>query len=235
MKHRNTLTLALFLVAALFLGAKDFTAPAPPDGMVYVPAGSFIMGSEVGDADEAPKHTASTKAFFIDIFEVSNLEFKKFDPAYAYHPDRGDHAALVTWIQADAYAKSVGKRLPTETEWEKAARGTDGRTYPWGETFDPSFVIWDETHPRGSAIARPESPYGCIDMAGGAWEWTSSWYQPYKGNDIPSDAYGETYKVIRGGSSFNDRAMMRTTHRYYVWPDKRTGYYTGFRCVVDVK
>ena len=235
MKQRILRSLAVFAAAVLFLGADRSSTPSPPEGMVYVPAGPFIMGSEVGDSDEAPRQTASTDAFFIDKYELSNEEFKKFDSKYSFRKGREKHAAKVTWEQADAYAEWAGKRLPTETEWEKAARGTDGRMFPWGNTFDTSFVIWDESYPPGNSIARPESPYGCIDMAGGAWEWTASWYKPYKGNTIPCDAYGETYKVIRGGASFNDKAMMRTTHRYYVLPNMTGGYYTGFRCVKDAK
>lgn len=208
----------------------DSVAPAPPPGMVYVPAGTFIFGSNIGDADEAPQQIAETKDFFIDQYEVSNADFKKFDPAYAYKTGYDNHAATVTWQQAEAYARWLGKRLPTEKEWEKAARGTDGRLYPWGNTYDHTFVAWDETYPRGSAPAKPTSPYGCYDMAGGAWEWTSDWYLPYPGNDSPCDNYGEKYKVMRGGGSFNDYAMMRTTHRYYL-PTNTTGnYYTGFRC-----
>jgi formylglycine-generating enzyme required for sulfatase activity len=111
-----------------------------------------------------------------------------------------------------AHGKRVGK----------AARGTDGRLYPWGNTYDHTFVAWDQTYARGSAPADPESPYGCHDMAGGAWEWTADWYQPYPGNPIPCEAYGEKYKVMRGGASFNDYAHMRTTHRYYL-PTNTTG------------
>jgi formylglycine-generating enzyme required for sulfatase activity len=203
--------------------------------MVYVPAGTFIFGSNVGDADETPQQIAETESFFIDQYEVSNAEFKTFDPTYTYKSGYDHHAATVTWQQADAFARSLGKRLPTEKEWEKAARGTDGRLYPWGNTYDHTFVAWDETYARGSAPAKPASPYGCYDMAGGAWEWTSDWYQPYQGNDIPSEYYGERYKVMRGGASFNDYAMMRTTHRYYL-PTNTTGnYYTGFRCVKDIE
>lgn len=226
-------TIAALIIIATCTAAKQTDAPTPPEGMVYVPAGKFIMGSNVGDADEGPKQTASTGAYFIDKFEVSNAEFKKFDPNYAYRADTDDHAAKVTWIQANAYAESLGKRLPTETEWEKAARGTDGRVFPWGNTYDHSFVVWDRNFGRGSAIARPESPYGCIDMAGGAWEWTASWYKPYKGNKIPCEEYGETHKVIRGGCDFNDMYMLSTTHRYYIPPHMTAGYFVGFRCVKD--
>ncbi len=209
--------------------------PEPPEGMVYVPAGEFVFGSNVGDADEGPRQTARTGAFFIDKYEVTNGEFAEFDPDFEFRDGFEDRAASVTWEQANAYAEWAGKRLPTEQEWEKAARGTDGRTYPWGEIFDPSFVRWTESDPVDSAPARPASPYGAYDMAGGAWEWTADWYQPYPGNKVPSIAYGEKYKVLRGGSSFNDRAFMRTTHRMYLDPATTGGYYTGFRCVIDAE
>lgn len=223
------------VVFTLLLSAPTYSEiPGPPEGMVYVPAGPFIMGSEVGDADEGPRHLATTSAYFIDKYEVGNAEFKKFDPTYEFEEGRENHAARVTWEQAAAYAEWAGKRLPTEAEWEKAARGTDGRMYPWGDTYDHSFVAWDESDPRGGSIARPESPYGCVDIAGGAWEWTADWYQPYEGNEVPCEAYGEKYKVMRGGSSFNDHAMMRTTHRYYLPPNTTGNYYTGFRCVKDL-
>ena len=209
--------------------------PEPPEGMVYVPAGPFIMGCEFGDTDESPRHLAVTTAFFIDRYEVSNADLKRFDPDHTFAKGQDDFPAVVTWERADAYARWAGKRLPTEREWEKAARGTDGRTFPWGETHDPTFYSWDETYTRGSSAARPESPYGCIDMAGGVWEWTADWYGPYPGNDTPCDAYGEKHKVLRGGGSFNDIAMMRTTHRYYLPPDTTGNYRVGFRCVFDAE
>ena len=213
----------------------DISHPAPPEGMVYVPGGEFIMGSEVGDTDERPQHTATTAPFFIDIMEVSNSDYKAHDPAYTFPEGREDFPAVVTWEQANAYAKAMGKRLPTETEWEKAARGTDGRMYPWGNTYDPTYINWDRSLPRDGSIAKPRSPYGCIDMAGGAFEWTSSWYQPYPGNDAPGAQYGETYRVMRGGCNFNDMAMMRTTHRYYLPPGTTGNYNVGFRCAQDVE
>ncbi|HOZ45433.1 MAG TPA: SUMF1/EgtB/PvdO family nonheme iron enzyme [Candidatus Hydrogenedentes bacterium] len=230
---------ALFVIAlvswAIPTATGEDTAPTPPPGMVYVPAGAFIMGSEAGDADERPKHIAETGAYFIDRFEVSNAEFKRYDATFAYKEDQDNHPAIVTWEQAAAYAAWAGKRLPTEKEWEKAARGIDGRSFPWGESYDPSFHAWDETYPRGGAQACPESPYGCIDMAGGAWEWTADWYQPYPGNNVPSGAYGQQYRVLRGGASFNDQAMVRTTHRYYLPPNTTGGYYVGFRCIQDAR
>lgn len=215
--------------------AKTAAVPAPPPGMVYVPEGPFILGSDAGDVDEGPQQVSRTGAYFIDKDEVSNAEFKAAFPAFEFPAGRENHPAIVTWPQANEYAQKVGKRLPTEAEWEKAARGTNGRTFPWGESYDPTFTAWDESYPRGTAPARPESPYGCVDMAGGAWEWTADWYKPYPGNEAPCDEYGETYKVIRGGASFNDVAMMRTTQRYYLLPNTTGHLYVGFRCVKTVE
>lgn len=216
-------------------------APQTPDeserprNMVYVPSGGFIMGSDVGDTDESPKHQATTVSFLIDKYEVSNAEFREVFPEFQFEPGRENHAAVVTWEQANAYAAKVGKRLPTEAEWEKAARGTDGRTFPWGEIYDPSFVNWDDTYPRGGSAARAESPYGCIDMAGGVWEWTDEWYKPYPGNNESKEQYGEMYRVIRGGGSYNDVALMRTTQRYYLPPNTTGKLRVGFRCVKTVE
>jgi len=208
---------------------------SPHKGMVYVPAGEFIMGSDVGDSDESPKHTASTGKFFIDEYEVSNTAFKKFDPNHTYRKDRENHPALVTWDQANAYAKSIGKRLPTEKEWEKAARGTDGRLFPWGNTYDLTFVQYNRSQGIAQTIAKPKSPYGCYDMAGGAMEWVQDWYNPYPGNDMPSDKYGKKFKVLKGGQAFNDVSHMRCAHRFYLPKDDRNNYLTGFRCAKDVK
>ena len=234
---RNTtlLALATLLLAITTTIHAAETTPKPPEGMVHVPAGEFIMGSEVGDADESPKHLATTGAFFIDIYEVSNTDFKKFDPTHTWRKGRENHPAIVTWERADAYAKSIGKRLPTEAEWEKAARGTDGRTFPWGDTYDPSFIQYDSDKGIGETIAKPKSPYGCEVMAGGAMEWTSSWYKPYQGNPIPAEQYGEKYKVLKGGTTFNDNAHMRCAHRFYLPGDNSNNYLTGFRCVKDEK
>ena len=226
------ITLLTFLVHILYVVGQE--KPVPPEGMVYVPAGEFIMGSVYGDPDERPQQIASTKAFFIDKYEVSNTEFAKFDPTFKFPPEKKNNAAVVTWSKADAYAKWAGKRLPTEKEWEKAARGIDGRVFPWGDTYDNTYVVWDQKETRGTSIAKPASPYGCYDMAGSVWEWTSDWYKPYPGNTVPMEQYGETYKVMRGGSNFNNHSFIRTSQRYYVLPEKIHVYPVGIRCVKDI-
>lgn len=221
------------LICAVLSMAQD--RPVPPEGMVYVPAGDFIMGSKYGDPDERPMQIATTNAFFIDKYEVSYAEFAKFDPDFVIPEGKDDRAVIVTWSQANAYAKWADKRLPSEKEWEKAARGTDGRTFPWGETYDNTYVVWDRTLTRGGSIALPESPYGCYDMAGSVWEWTAEWYKPYPGNDEPMEQYGKKYKVMRGGSNFNNHSFIRTSHRYYVLPEKIAAYPVGIRCVKDIQ
>ena len=218
-----------------FAEKTDKAPPEPPEGMVYVPAGPFIMGSEYGDPDERPQQLASTEAFFIEKYEVSCAEYSRFDPDFKFPKGHENYPAVVTWEQANACAQWAGKRLPTEKEWEKAARGTDGRIFPWGNTYDNKFVVWEHSSPRGSAIARSESPYGCIDMAGSVWEWTADWYLPYPGNTVPMEQYGEKYKVMRGGSNFNNHSFIRTTQRYFVLPHTTSRYFVGFRCVQDVE
>ena len=235
MKHLlGSLILATTAFCNSALGA-DETTPQPPEGMVYVPSGAFIMGSDIGDADESPQHLASTESFFIDSYEVSNAAYKKVNDSHTYAEGKDNFPVVLTWEQANTYARAIGKRLPTEKEWEKAARGTDGRLFPWGDTYDASFVQYDSQQGIGETIAKPESPYGCYDMAGGVMEWTSDWYLPYPGNPVPCDQYGEKFKVLKGGTSFNDMAHMRCAHRFYLPVDDRSHYLTGFRCVKDVE
>lgn len=209
--------------------------PVAPEGMVYVPERPFIMGTEKGDVDEKPQRLEATGPYFIDKLEVSNAEFKAVFPEFVFPEGQDNLPAIVNWKQAADYAGKLKKRLPTEAEWEKAARGYKGTIYPWGNTFDPTKVCADDKAPRGSAGAASASPYGCFDMSGSAWEWTADWYQPYAGNDSPSDDYGETCKVLRGGSTGVDIAALRCSIRFYLPPDTTGGFRTGFRCAKDIE
>ncbi len=209
-----------------------------PPGMVLVPAGEFIMGMDNSAPDERPRRTVNIPAYFIDKFEVTNKEFKVVFPAHTFEERKADHPVTgVSWSQAVAYAQAVGKRLPTEEEWEKAARGTDGREWPWGNTFDPQLCnsLRTDQNPGTMKIGqfRPgASPNGLLDMAGNAYEWTSSWYQPYPGNSDVKNEYGQVYRVLRGGSYRSERFIVRTVARHYDKIDSRGEDY-GFRCAMD--
>ena len=229
-----------------------------PNEMVQIPAGEFIMGSDDRLPDEGPQHRVYLPAYWIDKFEVTNLQYKAFNdathrrsPAHwrnrTYPPGKADHPVTnVSWNDARAYCEWAGKRLPTEAEWEKAARGTDGRTYPWGNDFDISRantpLRWSaigkegDTTPVG-AFEGGVSPYGVYDMSGNVWEWTASWYLPYPGNDHPSESYGKRYRVLKGGSWF-DCSFYRcgisapTFNRAFFSPRVKNDSF-GFRCARD--
>jgi formylglycine-generating enzyme required for sulfatase activity len=186
------------------------------------------------------------EAFYIDRFEVTNAQYAKFKKGYKYNTEKVDETVNkedsmqddtpvlnVSWEDAVAYCEWAGNRLPTEAEWEKAARGTDTRKYPWGDIHDMSFAEPDGIA-KTAAWRAGKSPYGAYWMAGGAWEWTADWYAPYNGNTMDSPAYGKKYKVIRGASRFADPSMQRCAHRYYLDPNmKQSGYPVGFRCVIS--
>ena len=222
--------------------------PQPPSGMTYVASGSFTMGRDGGDPAERPAHPVAVKPFFIDLYEVTNQDYLKFVEATGYQAPAtwgGKYAvdsALkpvtgVNWDDARAYAKWANKRLPTEEEWEFAARGSDGRVYPWGNSWQPNGANAGGAS-RDLAIGgfyKATSPVGAFDMVGNAWEWTASDMRPYPGGTLPANLTGANLKVIRGGSyeSANDSAT--ATYRTG-WPASgaRTYAQTGFRCAADV-
>ena len=199
--------------------------------MIAIPAGEFTMGSDV--EDERPPHVVSVGAFEIDKFEVTNQEFERFvwETGYVtdaekagdtswrfYAKDKPKHPAVkVSWNDARAYCEWLGKRLPTEAEWEKAARGTDARVYPWGNQWDVARANAKGAGYRGTTAVGsfPDgaSPYGVMDMAGNVAEWTSDWFKAYPGGDFYSPYFGEKYRVIRGGGWFSDQKLVRTTER----------------------
>jgi sulfatase modifying factor 1 len=199
--------------------------------MIAIPAGEFIMGSDV--EDERPPHLVFVEAYEIDRFEVTNQEFERFvwetgyvtdaekagDTSWRYYAtDKPNHPVVkVSLNDARAFCEWAGKRPPTEAEWEKAARGTDARTYPWGNQWDASKANTKEAGNRGTtpvgSFPDGASPYGVMDMAGNVAEWTVDWYKAYPGSDYYSPYFGEKYRVIRGGGWFSDQNLVRTTKR----------------------
>ncbi|SVD53837.1 uncharacterized protein METZ01_LOCUS406691, partial [marine metagenome] len=189
------------------------------DSMALVPGGRFIMGSNERWDDEAPEYIESVDEFYIDLYEVTNADYKKFAAATKrqspYHwpggkipKNKENHpVTYVNWHDADNYCKWRGKRLPKEQEWEKAARGDEGNIYPWGNVWTTD----RSNHPyKGSIGTEPvgsypngRSPYGLYDMSGNVWEWVDSFYLPHPGNTITRGEYGKDKRVLKGGSWFD--------------------------------
>lgn len=207
--------------------------------------------------DEGPRRRVTLQAFHIDRFEVTNADFERFVEASGYRttlerdsPDaaqswrtaahssgRAKHPVVfVSWHDAHAYCAWAGKRLPTEAEWEKAARGSDGRRFPWGDEWDSTRANGERTLKTTSAVGsypRGASPYGVEDMAGNVWEWVADWYDEsyYRRGpevDPPGPTEG-TARVIRGGSWRGDSFFLRSSYRVGGTPDSRADY-IGFRC-----
>lgn len=262
--------IALVIVAAVaFLGilprgSPPARIPASPEGMAFVPAGEFIMGSDEGRDDEKPMRRAYLEAFYIDRYEATHAEYVGFLNAIGGHQARcGGHDCVdtkdedaeshilyvggryvaeagyerhpvikVSWYGAQTYCEHRGKRLPSEAEWEKAARGATGFRYPWGDEFDVDKTNVDQrvgdTTPVGS-YEGGVSPYGAHDMAGNVWEWVADWYQAYPGSQHRSEVFGQKYKVLRGGSWNHPPGDARSAARDIAHPARRI-HVVGFRC-----
>ena len=229
------------------------------DGMfqVYIPEGSFIMGAnDKTFLSSYPEHQVYLDAFWIDQTLVSNAMFAKCEQAgvckyfYSlpkYNPYFGDPAyasypiTYVTWYDADQYCQWAGRRLPTEAEWEKAARGTDGWMYPWGNTApDETLTNFKQSNIGGtvSVYSYPAgaSPYGILGMAGNVREWVADWFNPkYYDHSPDRNPQGTTRgneKSLRGGSYLDDARGLLVFKRFSHDP-KSPGANRGFRCVQD--
>jgi serine/threonine protein kinase/formylglycine-generating enzyme required for sulfatase activity len=234
--------------------------PAPPAGMVYIPGGEFKVGREDGEENEKPMHTAIVAPFFMDRTEVTNEDYARFIEATGYllppswkgqrYPAGADKLPVtdVTWEDANEYAKWAGKRLPTEEEWELAARGPEGQLYPWGNSWqeDAANVAQAETEKRELApvgtYLRGQSFYGVLDVIGNAWEWTASDYKGYNGTTLQTPEGYNNLKVIRGCSHGCLVKQATATYRRG-WPGTRQDWpegvppnyaQTSFRCAQDV-
>jgi formylglycine-generating enzyme required for sulfatase activity len=236
--------------------------------MVLVPAGNYIIGRNDGDELERPQYSVELKPFYIDRTEVTNADYKKF-------VDQTGHAAPlgwtdgnypagrdlwpvvnVSWQDAVDYATWSGKRLPTEEEWEAAARGSEGRVYPWGDRWNRNLANIDSKSISDvGQHADGASPFGALDMIGNVWEWTADWYSPKHEADapkaccVPENPHGGAEagsydprqpqiriprKVLKGGSHLcapNYCRRYRPAARHAQPIDSSTSH-IGFRCVV---
>ncbi len=234
-------------------------------GMIFIPGGTFIMGSDQGGKDAQPAHEVYVSAFYMDRYEVTNGQYKQFIDSTGYpapyldpkkyplaehynwknavYPPGTENlpVVLVSWEDANAYAKWAGKRLPTEAEWEKAARGDKGFIYSWGNQWDST-----QCNSRISALncavavtryAQGASPYGIFNMTGNVWEWCADWYNnAYYKNSPKQDPKGPdrgATRVIRGGS-WDTYGVERLSaySRESQFPSVRS-YDIGFRCVKE--
>jgi len=239
----------------------DSTQISKADGMIqmYVPTGAFSMGSDMGSSDERPIHTVILNAFWIDKFEVTNAMYaicvrvgKCLLPKNVESVTRSSYygntqfdnypVISVTWEDANVYCRWAGRRLPTEAEWERAARGIDGRVYPWGNAppdkdksnfnFNVGDTIGVGRYPNGM------SPFGVLDMAGNVWEWVNDWYDEkyYNDSSANNNPRGPTsgqYRVLRGGAWNSQDIMIRVSYRGKNVPTYFSSLSIGFRCAAS--
>lgn len=229
-----------------------------PAEMVTIAAGPFVRGTENGGFDERPTRTIHLDEYAIDRFEVTNHQYQQFVAATGHRkpglPSRyaksgakvrgvNQPIVYVSWDDAEEYCRWKGKRLPTEAEWEKAMRGTDGRLWPWGDKEQPDGANWArvkdgyEVSARVGTFQIDKSPFGVMDGAGNVMEWVADWYDEthYKSSldrNPPSPEYG-TYRVLRGGSYTTTGADVRITSRSKMMPDFRDET-IGFRCATSL-
>ncbi|MFQ5647327.1 MAG: formylglycine-generating enzyme family protein [bacterium] len=236
-------------------------------GMIYIPAGYFIRGTDLEREpkanlpsglsrppyeNESPRKKIYLDTFYIDKYEVTYREYQNFIYETGYpKPRNWDQTDLfekavypvlnVSWQGAAAYAKWRGKRLPSESEWEKAARGTDGRRFIWGNDVDrlKGLTGKNRYYPVNRTPDYDVSSFGVRGMLGNVSEWTAGWYRPYPGNRYPDPEYGKKFKVIRGGTfdpsgHYNAPYFFRAAYR--MMGDPKTGYQdVGFRCARSAK
>ena len=273
---------ANFYIVALIFSAcgdsfdpkrKNYNFPtvkiSPIDGkeMVLVPAGEFIMGTnkiddenthlKIGSVkplflDQRPTRKIFLDSYYIDKYEVTNEEYKKFVDSSSYdelpgHWKNGTYAegtgrypvTHVTWREALTYALWAQKSLPTETQWEKAARGVDGRIYPWGDHYEKGMSNMDIDGARDlvevGTYPRDISPYKAYDLGGNVMEWTMDWYQAYPGSTYKNPRYGKTLKVLRGNAFQKSGHYFLEAYRYSFSRTEAdpNDYFVnvGFRCL----
>ena len=261
---------ALTAVLVLLATAGSQAAVSQAADTIRVPEGSFMMGSDHGPADERPRHRVVLSAFVIDRWPVTNAAFAEFlnaagarastgerwfdadDPDARIHaasgkwiadPGFADHPVVeVPWAGAREYCAWRKKRLPTEAEWEKAARGMDERRYPWGNDAPDArrahyAAGYNQTAPVTNAAAGA-SPFGVEDLAGNAWEWVSSLYlpYPYRADDGREDLAADGVRGTRGGGHDSPAHEITTTQRgRSLSRNPRSGHHNiGFRCAASI-
>ena len=259
--------LLIFFVSMVAVQAQILSkALQPSKTMAFISEGPFTMGSNSGPDDEKPEHIIFVKSFFLDILPVSNTDFAQFlnqqglqnRQGETYYDDQDSDAKIhrrnsiwqadvasashpvndVSWVGAREYCAWLNKRLPTEAEWEKAARGTDGRKYPWGNVAPHTkLALFGAPYNASAPVdAFPDgaSPYGILDMAGNQWEWVSSAYQPYPyrlEDGRENQKTGPIRSTRGGGHDSNAQEISVTQRGKFLSRNPKAGHHNiGFRC-----
>lgn len=217
----------------------EYRSEDPYANMRYIPGGEFVMGDDNGHVDARPMHRVTLPEFFIDVYEVTNAQYKRFNPSHSFLKGMEHYPVVnVTWEEAQAYARWLGKRLPKEAEWEKAARGTDGRLYPWGDAFDPAKCNTEESGNRRltpvNQYPAGKSAFQVHDLFGNVLEWTADRYQPYPGSPTDHPDFRENFIVLRGCPWIHQGGQCNCASRTYAPAENRNNF-IGFRCVRDVQ
>jgi formylglycine-generating enzyme required for sulfatase activity len=250
-------SLLYFIFISFLLGPTyQVWANAPPEGMALIKKGCFMMGTnkiydylsfdpntrERPNDRERPVHEVCLDAFYLDIHETSQKKWEEMKlPNNSVYKGLNIAVNQVEWEDANGYCKKLGNRLPTEAEWEYAARAGTTTEYPWGDKINRNYVWYGGNsghthHPIGT---RKPNSWGLYDMMGGVWEWVSDWYgefyykmSPMKNPKGPANIL--SWHVIRGGSWVDDKEFVRTTIRYPGLADNTEDFWVGFRCASDI-
>lgn len=208
---------------------------------VLIPAGEFLMGTEAGGAMERPLRKVHLSAFYLDTVAVSNLRYESFAPQFQRSRSSScDHcpATRIPWAEADRYCRLHGKRLPTEAEWEKAARGPEGWDFSFAKTADVSLGHFGRSLNTGAIAVDSLKPngYGLYHMSGNVWEWVQDWFDAayYQSGSTtnPRGPNSGFRKALRGGSWYNKSYYAHVGMRFALQPDTRLTS-VGFRCAED--
>ncbi len=247
-----SLVWGLCALVTVFVAVAKGTEPIPGNPPIPIPAGSFVFGSDDGEPNERPQRRIELSAFAITTFEITNAQYRAFIVASSHRPSfYGDHPVLgrsdhpvvgVTWDDARAFCAFHGLALPTEQQWERAARGAGAAMHPWGDgpatagrANRGAAACCQASDADGFAMTAPvgsfpagRSAEGVHDLVGNVWEWVDGWYNPY---DARPAARQERFRVLRGGAWNSDDRKLRATYRLAYTGDFRFSASGGFRCV----
>lgn len=242
----------LLLTSFILISASSVSADKAPEGMVLIKKGCFMMGTdkihdylalrpnvrERPNDRERPVHKVCLDSFYLDTHEVTQKKWEKIFPYNnSVHKDPNIAVNQLEWKEARDYCTKMGHRLPTEAEWEYAARAGTTTEYPWGDKMNRAYVWYggNSGHTHHPVGTRKPNPWGLYDMFGGVWEWTEDWYgefyykdSPIKNPKGPSDIL--SWHVIRGGSWIDDKQFVRSTIRYPGMADNTEDFWVGLRC-----